>query len=130
MTTVRIVDGMKYGFKLLSFFIAVSLICGAFIAGGVLIYQDARAMVNPELNQYYGRLAAGGLVALVGSLGLTGSVIGFGHKFIADSVTAGYEAADATPADATEVAASDEDETEEETAEADSPDDESTQEPS
>ena len=128
MTTVRIVDGMKYGFKLLSFFIAVSLVCGAFIAGGVVLYQDARAMVNPELNQYYARLAAAGLLTLVGSLGLTGSLIGFGHKFIADSVTAGYGAADTPPVETPQAEPSDDETTEDESSRDDDSTDESAEE--
>lgn len=94
MTTVRIVDGLKYGFKLLGIFIAVTLVCGAFIAGGAYIYRDARAMVNPTQMEYYGQIAASGLIVLVGALGLVGSTIALSHKFIADSVIAGIETAD------------------------------------
>ncbi|WP_136715199.1 hypothetical protein [Halorientalis salina] len=94
MTTVGIVDGMKYGFKLLGVFIAVSLVCSAFIAGGYVIYQDALAMVNPSTNEYYGRIAAAALIALVGGLGLYGATVGLLYKFIADSVIAGIETAE------------------------------------
>ena len=93
MTSLRIITGMKYGFKLLGIFIAVSLVCGAFIAGGTVIYRMTVGTALPE-TEYYGRIAAGILMTLVGGLGLTGAVIGLLHKFIADSVVAGIETAE------------------------------------
>lgn len=92
MTTISIVDGLKYGFKFLGLSLALVLLSGAFLAGGAALAGtglDAQAPMESDATS----VAAGALLTLVGVLGLYGGTFGLLHKFIADSVGAGVVAA-------------------------------------
>jgi hypothetical protein len=99
MTTVRIVDGMKYGFKFLGLVVALLLVCGAFVAGGAVLALSGidlrgRAVTDVAF------VAAGTLIGSVGVLAFVGAAFGLVHKFVADSVLSGLEAANVTAAGA------------------------------
>jgi len=75
MATVSTIDGIKYGFRLLGYGIAVFVIAAVVIAiGGVI--ADSSAIV-------------GGIIALIGFLILYAGILGTLYKVIADGVSAG-----------------------------------------
>lgn len=92
MTTVRITDGLRYGFRFLGLSLSLVLVCGAALAGGGAFARTGFDAANPANSQLL-QVAAGGLVALVGGLSLLGVTAGLLYKFVADSVATGVETA-------------------------------------
>lgn len=93
MTTVRIVDGARYGFKF------VGLVFGLLVISGVLFTLGGLLATGGELTPAlaFGEplmLAGGGFFGLAGVVVLYAGTVGLFHKLIADSVTAGYENAE------------------------------------
>lgn len=93
MTTVGIVDGLKYGFRYLAVLVGVVLLSGSFVAGGGALAYTGLDLSRP-LGSEVLPVVAGGFVALVGLLVFHGMLFGLVYKFLADSVVAGVEAAD------------------------------------
>jgi hypothetical protein len=75
MATVSTIDGIKYGFRLLGYGIAVFVIAAIVIGIGLLI-GDSSAIV-------------GGIISLIGALILYAGILGTLYKVIADGVSAG-----------------------------------------
>ena len=84
MVAVNTIDGIKYGFRLLGYLIAVFLI-GGFIAGiGAAMVED-----SPFI---------GGIIAIFGVVIVYAGFLGTMYKVIADGVEAGNRAANGAPA--------------------------------
>ncbi|MFB6189936.1 MAG: hypothetical protein ABEI57_08630 [Halapricum sp.] len=80
MVAVNTVDGIKYGFRLLGYLIAVFLIGGAIAGVGGAMVEDSPAV--------------GGLIAIVGIVVIYAGFLGTMYKVIADGVEAGNIAAE------------------------------------
>ena len=98
MTAVNVVDGVKYGFVLLGYFIAV------FIAGGVLFGIGLAVSAGGTEGNSVGFVLVGGLLALIGGLVINAGLFGVLYKIVADGVQRGIETAiePATPAEPSE----------------------------
>lgn len=81
MVTVSVLDGIKYGFRLIGYVLGVGLAAGVIMIIGVAI-ADAGGSTA----------AFGGLVALFGFLAFYAGMMGIMYKVIADGVTMGVNA--------------------------------------
>lgn len=101
MSTVRALDGLRYGFKLLGLALVVLVVGGVLVAGGGALAASGLDPANPARSQLP-RTVGGGVVALVGVLWLAGGWLGILYKLIADGVGAGLAGTGpATAGDAT-----------------------------
>jgi hypothetical protein len=83
MSTVSVVEGIKYGFGLLAYIFAVGLAAGIIMIIGAFMAQagsDALTFI-------------GFLVTLSGGLTLYAGMLGIGYKVAADAVKEGVDAA-------------------------------------
>lgn len=88
MATVRTLDGLKYGFKLLGLSLAVLVVGGLLVGIGGIIASTGLNVANPAQSDLLPAVA-GGFVALIGLLWLYGASLGLLHKLVADSVATG-----------------------------------------
>lgn len=80
MVNVNAVDGIKYGFRLMGYLLAVFVIGFVFMAiGADMVSGDSPAL--------------GGLLAVFGFLVVYAGIMGMGYKVIADGVEKGVRAA-------------------------------------
>lgn len=96
MTTVRIVGGARYGFKMVGLVFGLLVISGALFALGGLLATGGDLTLRGSLLAVGqpAMVAAGGFFGLAGVATLYAGTVGLVHKLIADSVTAGFENAD------------------------------------
>ena len=80
MSNVSAIDGVKYGFRLMGYLIAVYIGAAIIIAIGFAIAEDGSA-------------GLGGIIILLGGLTLFAGLLGMGYKVIADGVEKGVNAA-------------------------------------
>ena len=94
---MNVVDGVKYGFVLLGYFIAVFVLGGAIFGIGLAVSAG-----GTEGNSV--GFVVGGLLALVGGLVINAGLFGVLYKIVADGVQRGIETASepATPAEPSE----------------------------
>lgn len=78
MATVNPIDGIKYGFRLLGYGLAVFLIAAIFMGIGTFIADGSSEVI-------------GGILILLGGLVFYAGFLGIGYKVIADGVKAGVE---------------------------------------
>jgi len=90
VTTVSIVDGIKYGFRLLAYVLVVAVVAGLFLVGGSAIASTG-VDPNTESVTSLGRVAAGALVTLLGVLFAVAGGAGVLYKIIADGVRTGVQ---------------------------------------
>jgi len=84
VVNVNAIEGIKYGFRLMGYVVAVAVIgAGMMSMGGVMVDGDSPVI--------------GGLVALVGFLVFYAGFLGVAYKVIADAVEQGVRAAGQTP---------------------------------
>jgi hypothetical protein len=79
MVAVNTIDGIKYGFRLLGYLIAVFLIGGLIAGFGAAMAEDSPAV--------------GGIIAIIGAVIIYAGFLGTMYKVIADGVQAGNVAA-------------------------------------
>jgi hypothetical protein len=98
MTAVNVVDGVKYGFVLLGYFIPV------FVLGGVIFGIGLAISADGTEGNSVGFVVGGGLLALVGGLVINAGPFGVLYEIVADGVQRGIETASepATPAEPSE----------------------------
>jgi hypothetical protein len=98
MTTVRIVDGARYGFKMVGLVFGLLVVSGVLFTLGGLLATGGELTVQGSLlaSGRPAMLAAGGFFGLAGVVVFYAGTVGLVHKLIADSVTAGVENADQT----------------------------------
>ena len=103
MTAIRSVASLRYGMRLFGYLFAVLVVGGALLALGLdLGYAHAADLVEAtslSAVEDTSDLAAGGILALLGSFVLLSGVFGVLHKLVADSVAVGL--AESTPASVT-----------------------------
>lgn len=99
MATLRTLDGLRYGFKLLGLFLVVLVVTGLLVGVGGLLASAGIDTANPAQSDPL-PAAAGGFVALLGVLWLYGASLGLLHKFVADSVATGIGLSGSEPAGA------------------------------
>ncbi len=87
MTAVSVLDGIRYGFVLLVYFVAVFLVGGIVLGIGVAIGAGG---ANGDNGAF---VLIGGLLALVGGLVVYAGLFGVLYKIIADGVKRGIESA-------------------------------------
>ncbi|PSP73311.1 hypothetical protein BRC86_09585 [Halobacteriales archaeon QS_3_64_16] len=87
MAAVNVVDGVKYGFVLLGYFIAV------FVVGGVLFGIGLAVSAGGTEGNSIGFVLVGGLLALIGGLVINAGLFGVLYKIVADGVKRGIETA-------------------------------------
>jgi hypothetical protein len=85
MAAVSVIDGVKYGFVLLGYFIAV------FLTGGVILGIGAAVSAGGTNGNDAAFVVVGGLLALVGGLVVLAGLFGVLYKIIADGVGRGIE---------------------------------------
>ena len=95
---MNVVDGVKYGFVLLGYFIAV------FVLGGAILGIGLAVSAGGTEGNSVGFVVVGGLLALVGGLVINAGLFGVLYKIVADGVQRGIETASepATPAEPSE----------------------------
>ncbi len=86
--TVSTTGGIKYGFKLLGYFLAVGIVGGiiAAIGGGI---AAASAGTGPYADPNIGGTLVGGLISLFGVAVIYAGLLGTTYKVIADAVYLG-----------------------------------------
>jgi hypothetical protein len=87
MTAVGVLSGIKYGFVLLGYFIAVFLVGGVILGIGVAIASGGTTGGDTAL------LAVGAVLSVIGGLIVYAGVFGVLYKIIADGVKRGIESA-------------------------------------
>ena len=95
---MNVVDGVKYGFVLLGYFIAV------FVLGGAIFGIGLAVSAGGTEGNSVGFVVVSGLLALVGGLVINAGLFGVLYKIVADGVQRGIETASepATPAEPSE----------------------------
>jgi hypothetical protein len=112
MSTVRTLDGLKYGFKFLGLSLLVLVVGGLFIGGGAALAAGGIDTSTPTQSTLTPAVGGGVVLSLVGVLWVYGASLGLLHKFVADSVATGVDLTESGGGDAEE-AAEPEDESEE-----------------
>ncbi|MFC7133772.1 MULTISPECIES: hypothetical protein [Salinibaculum] len=103
MTAIRSVASLRYGMRLFGYLFAVLVVGGGLLALGYEVGYDAATTFVGDWSlsavEDTSDLAAGGILALLGSFVLLSGVFGVLHKLVADSVAVGL--AESTPATVT-----------------------------
>jgi hypothetical protein len=96
MTTVRIVDGLKYGFRFLGLYLGLLLVSGAVVVGGLAIAGDpvlslrgGTLVLTPNLAAASQTVLGGFAVVAIGALLWLAFSFGLLYKLIADAVSTG-----------------------------------------
>ena len=91
MSTVRTLEGLRYGFKFLGLSLLVLVVGGLLIGGGAALTTQGLDVSQPTQSAITPAVGGGAVLALVGVLWVYGASLGLLHKFVADSVATGVD---------------------------------------
>jgi len=89
-TTISAIDGIKYGFKLLAYFLLIGLIGGVVASFGFGISSaEIAAATNSFRQPNFAILLFGAIIWIIGASIVYAGVLGVGYTVIADAVYTG-----------------------------------------